>query len=185
MDESRLIAASQRGDVSAFNQLVHAYQESVYHTAYRVLGERTAAASTTQAIFLSAYQALRSFRHGSFKLRLFRMVVRCCREPRDTAHRYTHSANGTIEARSTCPSLDTIIQTGLECLPMEERLTVILSDLQGFAYHEIAQITETTFAIVQSRLSHARDRLRGFLLAQPELLAAHDRLNSRTMDAGD
>lgn len=92
---------------------------------------------------------------------------------------------GKTDARQDCPSLNAILQTALQCLPMEERITIIFSDLQGFGYGEIAQITETTFAIVQSRLSHARDRLRGFLLAQPELLAAHDRLNSRTIDAGD
>ncbi len=185
MDESRLIAAAQRGDVFAFNQLVHAYQESVYHTAYRVLGERTAAASTTQDIFLSAYQTLRSFRGGSFKLWLFRMLIRVCRQPRDSADQQTHPAKETIDACQKYPSLDAVLQMGLACLPMEERITVILSDMQGFAYDEIVQITETTCAMVQSRLSRARDRLRRFLLAQPELIPAHDRLNSRTIGTGD
>ncbi len=184
MNELRLIAAAQRGDVSAFNQLVQAYQGRVYHTAYRVLGERTAAAYATQAIFLSAYQALRSLRGGSFKLWLFCTVIRVCRQPRDTAHSATLPPKGMIAVDENDPSLDAILQTGLACLPLEERLTVILFDLQGFAYDEIAQITETTCANVQSRLSHGRDRLRRFLLAQSELIPAYDRLNSRTIDAG-
>jgi RNA polymerase sigma-70 factor (ECF subfamily) len=185
MNESRLIAAAQRGDVAAFNQLVHAYRESVYHTAYRVLGERTAAACTAQAIFLSAYQTLRSFRGGSFKLWLFRMVVRVCRHSRDTYDRPIYPAQKIGAADEDGPSLDAILQMGLACLPMEERITVILSDLQGFAHDEIAQITGTPCGVVQSRLSCARDRLRRFLLAESELIPTDDRLYSRTRAGGD
>ncbi len=184
MNESRLIAAAQRGDISAFNQLVQAYQESVYHMAYRVLGERTAAARATQASFLSAYRTLRSLRGGSFRLWLFCTLIRVCRQPRDTAHSATLSPKGMIAVDENDPSLDGILQMGLARLPMEERITVILSDQQGFAYDEIAQITGTTWVVVQSRLNCARDRLRRFLLAQSELIPTDDRLNNGTTDAG-
>src|SRR5438876_3690472 len=78
MDERGMIAAAQRGDVPSFNQLVRAYQGLVYHTAYRVLGDSDAAADATQDAFVSAYKNIRSFRGGSFKAWLLRIVTNAC-----------------------------------------------------------------------------------------------------------
>ncbi len=80
-------------------------------------------------------------------------------------------------------SLDAVHELSKACLPPEERMTLMLSDLQGVAHDEITLITETTCANVQSRLGQARDRLRRLLLAQSELIPADDRLNSRMIDA--
>jgi RNA polymerase sigma-70 factor (ECF subfamily) len=78
MDEQRLIAQAQRGDLHAFNQLVLAYQSTMYNVAYRILGDPDAAADATQDAFVSAYKAIARFRGGSFKAWLLRIVTNAC-----------------------------------------------------------------------------------------------------------
>ncbi len=67
---------------------------------------------------------------------------------------------------------------------MEQRVTLVLSDIDGFGYEEIAQITGTNVGTVKSRLSRARAHLREFLLAQEELLPSAYRLKREQEDTG-
>jgi RNA polymerase sigma-70 factor (ECF subfamily) len=203
MDEQRMIAAAQGGDVPSFNQLVRAYQSVVYHTALRVLGDGEAAADATQDAFVSAFKNIKSFRGGSFKAWLLRIVTNSCydqlrakqRKPTASLEALLlepdHTAPGLMEARDEAPQeyaerqeLASMIQKGLQTLPIDQRATLILSDIQGFAYDEIAQITATNVGTVKSRLSRARAGLREFLLAQEELLPASYRLKREAEDAG-
>lgn len=78
MDEKALIQDALQGDLDAFNRLVLAYQDRVYNQAYRVLGESQAADDATQEAFISAYKNLRSFRGGSFRAWLLRIVTNAC-----------------------------------------------------------------------------------------------------------
>ena len=78
MDENALIQSAQRGDIDAFNRLVLAYQHQVYSLAYRIMGEEAAAADAAQEAFISAYKHLKSFRGGSFKSWLMRIVTNAC-----------------------------------------------------------------------------------------------------------
>ena len=76
--ESRALEAAQRGDTAAFNELVLAYQTTVYNVALRTLGHPEDAADATQDAFLSAYRAMHEFRGGSFKAWLLRIAVNTC-----------------------------------------------------------------------------------------------------------
>jgi RNA polymerase sigma-70 factor (ECF subfamily) len=78
MDENALIQSAQKGDIDAFNRLVLAYQHQVYNLAYRIMSEEAAAADATQEAFISAYNHLHSFRGGSFKSWLLRIVTNAC-----------------------------------------------------------------------------------------------------------
>jgi len=78
MDENALIQAARRGDLDAFNTLVLAYQHQVYNLAYRIMGEAAAASDAAQEAFISAYKNLKSFRGGSFKSWLLRIVTNAC-----------------------------------------------------------------------------------------------------------
>jgi RNA polymerase sigma-70 factor (ECF subfamily) len=69
------------------------------------------------------------------------------------------------------------LNNGLALLPEDQRLVVILSDIQGFSYEEIAQITGSSLGTVKSRLNRGRTRLKGFLLQREELLPPKFRLN--------
>ncbi len=202
MDERGMIAAAQRGDVPSFNQLVRAYQGVVYHTAYRVLGDADAASDATQDAFVSAYKNIKSFRGGSFKAWLLRIVTNSCydqlraRQRKPTASLDAllidpdNPAPGLGEAREESPQdhaerqeMASMIEKGLQTMPWEQRVTLILSDMDGFAYEEIAQITGTNVGTVKSRLSRGRAHLREFLLAQEELLPASFRPKRENQNA--
>lgn len=198
MNEPDMIADAQKGGVASFNQLVRAYQSVVYHTAYRVLGDGDAAADATQDAFVNAYKSIRSFRGGSFKAWLLRIVTNTCYDQlRAKKRKPTASldallidpdnpAPGLGEAREESPhehaersELGYWIDKGLQTLPYDQRMTLVLSDIDGFAYEEIAEATGTNVGTVKSRLSRARAHMREFLLQQQELLPDSFRLDTR------
>ncbi|MBC7260226.1 MAG: sigma-70 family RNA polymerase sigma factor [Chloroflexi bacterium] len=197
MDEQSLIAQAQRGDLHAFNQLVLAYQSTLYNVAYRILGDSDAAADATQDAFVSAYKAIARFRGGSFKAWLLRIVTNACydqlrvkqRRPTDSLDDMLvepeHDA--TLRDDSESPEdfvlrqeLGAAIQQGLSVLPPDQRITLVLSDIEGLSYEEIAQATQVSLGTVKSRLSRARSKLRDYLLHNGELLPAAYRLQGGT-----
>ncbi len=197
MDEQALIHAAQHGDVTAFNQIVRAYQAQVYRTAYRVLGEPAAAEDATQDAFISAFKHLRAYRGGSFKAWLLRIVTNACydqlraKQRRPTASLEAilldtdNPAPGVDRAAPESPQdfierqeLGATIQRGLGTLPPDQRMTLILVDIEGLSYDEVAQAMQTNLGTVKSRLSRARLALRDFLMKQMELVPARYRLKS-------
>jgi len=197
MDEKAFILAAQKGDVSAFNQLVRAYQTMVYRTAYRVMGESASAEDATQDAFVSAYKHIRAYRGGSFKAWLLRIVTNACydqlrvRQRRPTASLDAmlvdsdNPAPGADRAAPESPQdfaerqeLGDAIQRGLVTLPPDQRVTLVLVDIEGFSYDEVAEATGANLGTVKSRLSRARLALRDFLQTQEELLPARYRLKS-------
>lgn len=78
MDEAQCIARALEGDLEAFNQLVLAYQDSAYNLAYRMLNDPDAAADVTQSAFIAAYRSLKTYRGGSFRAWVLRMVTNAC-----------------------------------------------------------------------------------------------------------
>ncbi len=194
MDEQALIDAARRGDVGSFNQLVLSYQSMAYNVAYRILGDRDAAADATQEAFLSAFQAIGKFRGGSFKAWVLRIVTNACydqlrlKQRRPTASldvllvsepapiRPLTDPDESPEEHALRQELSKVIQVGIGTLPTEQRITLILSDIQGFSYQEIAAISGVSLGTVKSRLSRARGKLRDFLMEQGELLPSQYRL---------
>ncbi len=195
MDERSFIATAQKGDAAAFNQLVRAYQGLVFHMAYRVLGEVDAATDATQEAFISAYKHIREFRGGSFKAWLLRIVTNACYDQlRAKQRRPTvsleallvdpdHPAPGAERVAPESPheyaerrELSAFINKGIQTLPVDQRITLVLSDIDGFSYEEIAVATDTNLGTVKSRLSRARAHLREFLLANEELVPSKYRL---------
>jgi len=192
-EEQDLIERAQDGDLRAFNELVRRYQGLVYNVAYRILGDTDAAADATQDAFLSAYRALDSFRGGSFKAWVLRIVTNSCydqlrrkkRQPSSSleallvgpgAHDAFVDQAENPEAYAMRKDLGRIIQEGLRTLPPEQRITLILSDIQGLHYKEIAEITGVELGTVKSRLSRGRARMREYLQAHEELLPRQYRL---------
>jgi RNA polymerase sigma-70 factor (ECF subfamily) len=194
VNERALIAAAKSGDTGSFNQLVSHYQDMVYNVAYRILGDTEAAADASQETFLSAYQAVGKFKGGSFKAWLLRIATNACydqlrvhkRRPTSSLEAiYTdsdpssHFVNGreTPEEHALRSELGKVIQQGITTLPPDQRSTLVLSDVQGMSYAEIADATGASIGTVKSRLSRARARLRDHLLEQGELLPARYRLS--------
>jgi len=192
-EEQRLVEAGQRGDVEAFNQLVRLYEGRVYNLCYRMLGDADAAADVAQDTFISAYRNLGKFRGGLFRSWLLRIASNACldalraRKRRPTvslgAKRDDDDEGTGLDVPDLGEALDetamrrelgAAIQQGLAQLPEDQRIVIVLSDVQGMAYEEIAQITNTNLGTVKSRLSRGRARLRDILRAG-ELLPARYR----------
>lgn len=197
MDEKALIDAAKRGDTQSFNQLVYQYQDMVYNVTYRILGDADAAADASQDAFLSAYRAMARFKGGSFKSWLLRIATNTCYDQLRVLKRRPSSSLEAIYTDSDPSShfidgregpedhalrheLSEVLQRGIDTLPPDQRVTLVLSDVQGMKYNEIAEVTSASLGTVKSRLSRARARLRDYLLDQGELLPARYRL----MDEG-
>ncbi len=195
MDENALIKLAQRGDLDAFNRLVLTYQHQVYNLAYRIMGEEAPAADAAQEAFISAYNHLKSFRGGSFKSWLLRIVTNACyddlrrrkRRPATSLEAMVNDDNSEtdFELPSSADGPETIVQQhemasllqmGITTLPADQRIVLVLSDIQGMSYEEIAEVTQSNLGTVKSRLSRARLKLREYLLAHGELLPENYRL---------
>jgi RNA polymerase sigma-70 factor (ECF subfamily) len=197
MDEQGFIKAAQKGDTAAFNQLVRAYQVLVYRTAYRVLGDAAGAEDATQDAFISAFKHVKSYRGGSFKAWLMRIVTNACYDqlrvkqrrptasldallldPDEPAPGLDHAAPDSPQEAAERQELSTAIQKGLSTLPADQRITLVLVDIEGFSYEQVAESTGANVGTVKSRLSRARAHLRDFLVTQEELVPVRYRLKS-------
>ena len=203
MDEQALIDSARKGDARAFNQLVLLYQRMAYNVAYRILNDPDAASDATQDAFLKAFKAMRRFRGGSFKAWLLRIVTNACYDQlRRKQRRPTSSLDDLpVEADHSYylndpaerpdefverQELSHTIQAGISTLPVEQRTVLVLSDVQGLSYKEIAEVTGLSLGTVKSRLSRGRARVRDYLMEQRELLPAQYRLRDEktTQSAG-
>lgn len=195
--ELALVERSQLGDRAAFNRLVELHQAGAYALALRMLGDRDLAADITQEAFISAFRAIGTFRGSSFKSWLLRIVSNSCLDHfRAQARRPAISLEAALEAedeegRDRSPDgrlaaalsdsgwdpeavvlrseVVDYIQRSLLSLQPEQRLALILSDIQGLPYDEIAHVMGTSLGTVKSRIARARGHMRDMLLRKPEL----------------
>ena len=196
MDEIALIQAAKGGDLNSFNRLVLAYQDLIYSHAFRMIGEEETADDATQNTFISAYNHLGSFRGGSFKAWLLRIVTNACYdelrrrkrrptvplEPLDDTGEEVESASWMVdqgdqpEEQVQRIELQNAIQHCLDNLPDDFRSTVIMVDVQGLDYFEAAEALSKPIGTIKSRLARARLRLRDCLQGFAELLPSGFRL---------
>ncbi len=196
MDEAALIRAAQRGNLDAFNELVLTYQHRIYNLAYRILGDPAAAEDATQETFIAAYRKIGSFRGGSFISWLLRIVAnRCYDELRRQKRRPSipleeidvgeEEANPALinggespEERAERAELARFLQAAITTLPPDQRMVLVLSDVEGLSYAEIAATVGVPVGTVKSRLARARARLRDLLQERGELLPRAYRLEN-------
>jgi RNA polymerase sigma factor (sigma-70 family) len=196
MDEIALIDAAQHGDLDAFNRLVLAYQNMVYNQAYRMVGDTDVAEDASQDAFIIAFRKLGTYRGGSFKAWLLRIVTNLCydelrrRKRRPTtplepvdhdddeieSPRWLSDPSETPEQTAERVELAQALQFCLDALPPDFRAIVTLVDIQGLDYSEAAQAMGRPLGTVKSRLARARTRLRDCLQGYRELLPASFRL---------
>lgn len=190
MDLQDQISKSMEGDLDAFNQIVLEYQSMVYNQAYRVIGEPDAAADATQEAFISAYKKLHTYRGGSFKSWLLRIVSNACYDefrrrkrqpvvpliPENDQGEELESASW-LEDPTENPEefaqrkeLSRAIQTCLNRLDINFRTVVILVDIQGMDYESAAAVINSPLGTVKSRLARARKGLQDCLREFKELI---------------
>jgi len=196
MNEQALITDAQNGSLDAFNTLVLHYQDGVFNTALRILGDEDQAADASQEAFISAFKAIKSFRGGSFKAWLMRTVTNACydelrrkkRRPTtplepDTdegeemdSPRWLADPNMTPDQQAEADEVEHAIQHCLDNLPLEFKTVVVMADVQGMDYTEVASAIRVPLGTIKSRLARARLRLRECLQGFAELLPASYRL---------
>lgn len=199
MDENLLIQNARKGDLDSFNRLVLAYQDLAFNLAARMLSDSDLAEDVTQTAFLSAYRSLDSFRGGSFKAWVMRMVTNGCYDELRRRQRHPTtplepvdeddeeiesptwiaddgpSPEESLERRE----LERAIQSCLSGLDDEFRAVVVMVDLQGMDYNEVSIALNRPLGTVKSRLARARLKLRDCLHHYRELLPSAFRLDDQ------
>jgi RNA polymerase sigma-70 factor (ECF subfamily) len=197
-DETELIAAAQRGNLDAFNELILHYQTRVYNLAYHIMKDPASADDATQEAFISAYQALDQFRGGSFRSWLLRIVSNACydelrrrkRRPSiswDDFGDLDEEANPHLADGGERPEQslqrdelgDYLVHT-IEQLPEEQAKVLVLVDRLGLSYQEAAETMDVELGTIKSRLYRARRKMRDLLQERAELLPPRYRLKDRT-----
>ncbi len=195
-NEIQLIQQAQFGNLEAFNALVLMYQDSLYNVAYRLMGDAESAADITQDALITAYRKLDTFHGGNFKAWLARIVTNLGydelrRQKRRPADYLDDLPGGDSDDGAALPSpgltpeqtmqeneLHQAIHDCIQSLGADQRLVMVMSDIQGLSYQEIADSAGTNIGTVKSRLSRARLAVRRCLQQVAELLPAEFRLLS-------
>jgi len=183
-DDAALIERCRRGDVAAFEPLVEKYRQRIWRLAYNVLRDREEAWDVAQEAFIKAYQALPSFRgQSAFYTWLYRITMNVAadrarsrgaqgrafgteRVPEEDWERALPDDNpgeSAPDAAAARSQERAKIMKALDTLSEDHRRIVMLSDLEGLSYREIAETLEIPMGTVMSRLHNARKRLRDAL----------------------
>ncbi|MDX9758274.1 MAG: RNA polymerase sigma factor [Bacteroidota bacterium] len=171
-----LITRFQSGDESAFRPLMDRHVERVRNLIFSVFRSVDVVDDLTQDVFLKAYRALGQFRFdAAFSTWLYRIAINHCRdEMRKRRLRRVFSLHTLLERQDAEVTRNTavfpvdhetreLIDRGLRRLPEKYRLPVILKDVEGLSYEEIADVLRCELGTVKSRLSRGRELLRRFL----------------------
>jgi RNA polymerase sigma-70 factor (ECF subfamily) len=193
-DDGALVERCRQGDLAAFEPLVEKYRERVWRLAYRYLRDRDEARDVAQEAFVKAWQALPSFRgQSAFYTWLFRIAVNVAadrarqraargrafgteRVPEEEWERLMVDPGPAPDTAAARTERRARIVQALETLSEPHRTIIMLSDLEGLSYREIADVLHIPMGTVMSRLHNARQRLRRalgpLLLVLLALLAA-------------
>jgi RNA polymerase sigma-70 factor (ECF subfamily) len=171
-----LIALVHEGEHDAFRVLVERYQERIRNLIYSIFHEPEVVDDLSQDVFIKAYEALAQFRfQSSFYTWLYRIAVNKSRdELRKRKVRRWFSLQSLVDASDKelisklvvephDAELQELLASSLQTLPEKYRIAVVLKDIEGMSYEEIAETMECEIGTVKSRLSRARAMLRKVL----------------------
>ena len=185
MEDAELVRLCQNGDMAAFEQLFHKYRERMYGIAYRMMGNQEDAMDLTQEIFLKAYQKIGKYNFKSaFSTWLYRLAVNLCiDELRKLKSVHTLSVaetfpegavmqmdGNTPEDHAILKDREKQVWEAINLLKEKERAIIILRDMEGLSYKEIAKVFKCSLGRVKSRLHEARQKLKAILEDKTELL---------------
>jgi RNA polymerase sigma-70 factor, ECF subfamily len=203
-DDEALVRAAQAGDLDAFNVLVQRHERPVFNVALRLLRDVGLAEDATQDAFIRAWQNIGTFQTGSVRSWLYKIATnRAYDMLRASARRPAGSLEAEMveiepiwasggqgdespDAHALRRELSIYLERALTALPDDQRMVVMLVDVQGLDYHEVAETMGIALGTVKSRLSRARAKIRQALAddaAARELFERYLRLEEH--DAGD
>lgn len=166
LPDEELLDRCGQGDSDAFRILMQRHEDRVFAIALRMTGSRADALDATQEAFIAAYRRLGSFRRDSaFSTWIYRIAVNTSH---DLLRKRKRTATDELPQQDKDPSqvsvedtagLRTDLARALAELPAEHREAVLLHDLGGVPYDEIATLTGVALGTVKSRISRGRGRL--------------------------
>ena len=179
-----LVAASLSGDQDAFNRLVELYQDYLFALTVRVVNDREAAADAVQEAFFSAYRNLHRFHGDSFRSWITRIALNAAtdvlrvrkRRPADPYPEWEDDSWQPPADESEGPeraamvrSRDAALAAALQRVTPDQRAAILLYDIEGYDYQEIAEMQGVSLGTVKSRIHRGRLALRDLLTPQMDL----------------
>jgi len=173
-DDSDLIKRFINGDLSGFENFVRKYQDRVYNLCRYMIRDPQDAQDAAQDVFLKAYKGIKGFNpDASLYTWLYRIAVNTCLDYKRKSRRDTPKKQPlTEDLPSTEPlpaelyesrEIRESIQFALQKLPEKQRAAIVLREIEGLSYEEIAEVLHTSAGTVKSRISRAREQLRHLL----------------------
>ena len=189
-EEAALIERCLAGDDTAFDPIVHRYQDMVFNLSYRLLGRYDEAIDLSQEVFLQVYRKLASFRRdAALRTWIYRIVINRAKNhkrwwsrrllemtamPIEEVETYRHGASPAPVAKGEAPDealerkeVSIILRQAIDQLPFLQRTILLLKEIEGMSYEEISSTLRLPLGTVKSRLARARKSLRDRL--DPEL----------------
>jgi RNA polymerase sigma-70 factor (ECF subfamily) len=182
--DAALIEQAVRGELQAFNQLVVRHQDRLYSLVFRLVPDPDQAADVVQEAFFSAYRNMAAFRGGSVASWLGRIAVNAAMDLHRARRRRPYQPYPELEDESWQPPAEPeqepesrtlaiersrALAEALDGLPFEQRSCIVLYDVQGYDYGEIAEIMRVSVGTVKSRIHRGRVALRAALAPVREL----------------
>lgn len=187
-----LITRSRQGDLDAFNQLVVNYQDLVFSVILRMVRNHATAEDITQEAFISAFKNIGRMRGVNFRAWVLRIarnatldaIRRTNRRPEDSIDEQIVTLGESLPSSEEAPEdyalrqdLGRSIEQGLAELQADQRMAVVMVDVEGLTYEETAAAMQVSIGTVKSRLNRGRRRLREWILANVEQLPPQFRLH--------
>jgi RNA polymerase sigma-70 factor (ECF subfamily) len=183
-DDRDLVGRARRGDREAFTQLIVQYQVPLYNMALRMVGKPDDAADITQEAFLRAWEKIRTLREAPFKAWLFQIAANLCydhfrrgrrygvmpdEETRPTSNVVLGIATPDPQERAEANERTRLVRDSIQALDHDMRIAIVLRDVNGMAYDEIAGVLGVPLGTVKSRIARARAQVQERLQQHPEL----------------
>lgn len=189
-NEKALLVKAKNGDLAAFEKLIENYQKKVYNIVYRMIGNPDDASELTQEVFIRVFRSIRNFKEESqFSTWIYKIATNICLDEfrKQKKHKVISldeeikSDEGEMKRQieDNKPQPDIIaernelkktVRNAILALPDEYRIVIIMRDIKGLSYEEIAQITKCPEGTVKSRINRARKALKTILYSNKELL---------------
>lgn len=180
MEDVELVKLCQEGDINAFDILFQKHRDRMYGVAYKMVGNQEDALDLTQEIFLKAFQKIDKFNYKSaFSTWLYKLAVNVCidelrkrksvREyPTEDTFQQILVDNDTPEDETISNEQEEILWKAINSLKEKERTVIILRDMEGLSYDEIASTLKCSLGRVKSRIHEARNKLKLALQSDAE-----------------
>lgn len=183
MDEKAMIEKCKNGDLASFEALFALYGEKIYQIAYRYFGNSEDAQDLTQEAFIKIYRNINQYRgEAQFSTYVFRIATNLCydelrkrkRKKEEPIDKELELEDGKVivqiagtldspEEKLERREKQKVLQHYIAKLPLEQRTVVILRDIEGFSYEEIATFLDCSLGTVKSRISRGRQTLKSML----------------------